>query len=107
MPPRSSSRFWLQVSDSGERKSPEAQSEPRARTEPPAGRQAWWQNRALQGDHQGNSFSPLGIFHDSARRTATLVVFAREMEAILTDAALVMFDKILGGVYRRFCELSR
>jgi hypothetical protein len=28
-------------------------------------------------------------------------VFAREMEAILTDAALVMFDKMLGGVYRR------
>jgi hypothetical protein len=32
---------------------------------------------------------------------ATLVVFAREMEAILTDAALVMFDKMLGGVFRR------
>ncbi len=29
------------------------------------------------------------------------MVFAREMEAILTDAALVMFDKMLGGVYRR------
>lgn len=38
---------------------------------------------------------------DTPRRTATLVVFAREMEAILTDAALVMFDKMLGGVYRR------
>lgn len=38
---------------------------------------------------------------DSPRRLATLVVFAREMEAILTDAALVMFDKMLGGVYRR------
>ena len=29
------------------------------------------------------------------------MVFAREMEAILTDAALVMFDKMLGGVFRR------
>ncbi|MGO9770660.1 MAG: hypothetical protein ACLPSW_14115 [Roseiarcus sp.] len=38
---------------------------------------------------------------DTPRRLATLVVFAREMEAILTDAALVMFDKMLGGVYRR------
>ena len=37
---------------------------------------------------------------DTPRRLATLVVFAREMEAILTDAALVMFDKMLGGVYR-------
>ena len=32
---------------------------------------------------------------------ATLVVFAREMEAHLTDAALAMFDKMLGGVFRR------
>jgi Domain of unknown function (DUF4158) len=38
---------------------------------------------------------------DTPRRLATLVVFAREMEAILTDAALVMFDKMLGGVLRR------
>ena len=38
---------------------------------------------------------------DTPRRLATLVVFAREMETILTDAALVMFDKMLGGVYRR------
>ncbi|MGJ0513420.1 DUF4158 domain-containing protein [Methylocystis sp.] len=38
---------------------------------------------------------------DTPRRLATLVVFAREMEAILTDAALVMFDKMLGGVFRR------
>jgi hypothetical protein len=38
---------------------------------------------------------------DTPRRLATLVVFAREIEAILTDAALVMFDKMLGGVYRR------
>ena len=30
-----------------------------------------------------------------------LVVFAREMEATLTDAAIVMFDKMLGGVFRR------
>jgi Domain of unknown function (DUF4158) len=35
------------------------------------------------------------------RRLATLVVFAREMEAILTDAALVMFDKMLGSVFHR------
>jgi hypothetical protein len=32
---------------------------------------------------------------------AALVVFAREMEAILTDAALIMFDKMLGTVFRR------
>jgi hypothetical protein len=38
---------------------------------------------------------------DTPRRLATLVVFAREMEAILTDAALVMIDKMLGGVFRR------
>jgi len=38
---------------------------------------------------------------DTPRRLATLVVFDRETEAILTDAALVMFDKTLGGVYRR------
>lgn len=38
---------------------------------------------------------------DTQRRLATLVVFAREMEAILTYAALVMFDKMLGGVFRR------
>jgi hypothetical protein len=33
-----------------------------------------------------------------------LVVFAREMEAELTDAALTMFDKIMGGV---FCKADR
>jgi Domain of unknown function (DUF4158) len=38
---------------------------------------------------------------DTMHRLATLVVFAREMEATLTDAALVMFDKMLGGVFRR------
>jgi TnpA family transposase len=38
---------------------------------------------------------------DAQRRLATLVVFAREMEAVLTDAALTMFDKMLGGVFRR------
>jgi TnpA family transposase len=38
---------------------------------------------------------------DAPRRLATLVVFAREMEASLTDAALVIFDKMLGGVFRR------
>lgn len=30
---------------------------------------------------------------ESERRLATLVVFAREMEAELTDAAITMFDK--------------
>jgi TnpA family transposase len=35
------------------------------------------------------------------RRLAILVVFAREMEAILTDAALAMFNKMLGSVFRR------
>ena len=38
---------------------------------------------------------------DAQRRLATLVVFAREMEAILTDAGLAMFDKMLGTVCRR------
>jgi TnpA family transposase len=38
---------------------------------------------------------------DTHRRLATLVVFAREMEAVLTDAAITMFDKMLGGVFRR------
>jgi hypothetical protein len=38
---------------------------------------------------------------DTQRRLATLVVFSREIEAILTDAALVMFDKMLGSVFRR------
>jgi TnpA family transposase len=38
---------------------------------------------------------------DAPRRLATLVVFAREVETSLTDAALVMFDKMLGGVFRR------
>jgi hypothetical protein len=38
---------------------------------------------------------------DTQRRLATLVVFAREIEAILTDAALVMFDKMIGSVFRR------
>jgi len=38
---------------------------------------------------------------DDQRRLATLVVFARETEAVLTDAALTMFDKMLGGVFRR------
>ena len=38
---------------------------------------------------------------DAPRRLATLVVFAREMDAVLTDAALAMFDKMLGGVFRR------
>jgi len=38
---------------------------------------------------------------DMPRRRATLVVFAREMEAVLTDGALAMFDKMLGAVFRR------
>jgi TnpA family transposase len=38
---------------------------------------------------------------DTPRRLATLVVFAREMEAVLTDAALAMFDKMLGSIFRR------
>ena len=51
-------------------------------------------------------FRPFSILQhpgsfDTARRLATLAVFAREMEAILTDAALAMFDKMLGSVFRR------
>jgi hypothetical protein len=38
---------------------------------------------------------------DAPRRLATLVVFAREMEAELTDAALGMFDKMMGRVFRK------
>lgn len=38
---------------------------------------------------------------DEQRRLATLVVFAREMEALLTDAAIAMFDKLVGGVFRK------
>ena len=38
---------------------------------------------------------------DETRRMATLVVFAREMEAILTDAALTMFDRLIGITARR------
>ena len=38
---------------------------------------------------------------DTPRRLATLVVFAREMEAVLSDAALAMFDKMLGAIFRR------
>jgi len=38
---------------------------------------------------------------DTTRRLATLVVLAREMEAVLVDAALAMFDKMLGAVFRR------
>jgi Domain of unknown function (DUF4158) len=38
---------------------------------------------------------------DAQRRLAALVVFAREMEAILIDGALGMFDKMLGAVFRR------
>jgi hypothetical protein len=38
---------------------------------------------------------------DTPRRLATLAVFAREMEATLIDAALGMFGKMLGSVFRR------
>lgn len=38
---------------------------------------------------------------DDRRRLATLVVFAREMEAILTDAGIAMFDKMMGSMFRR------
>jgi TnpA family transposase len=38
---------------------------------------------------------------ETPRRLATLVVFAREMEAVLTDATLGMFDKMLGSIFRR------
>ena len=38
---------------------------------------------------------------DQQRRLATLVVFVREMEAILTDAGITMFDKMLGSVFRK------
>jgi TnpA family transposase len=38
---------------------------------------------------------------DAPRRLAALAVFAREMEAVLTDAALTMFGKMLGAVFRR------
>ena len=41
---------------------------------------------------------------DYQRRLATLVVFAREMEAELTDAALTMFDRMMGEV---FCKADR
>ena len=38
---------------------------------------------------------------DRPRRLATLTVFVREMEASLIDAALTMFDKMLGAIFRR------
>lgn len=44
---------------------------------------------------------------DTPRRLATLVVFAREMEATLTDAAIVMFDKMLGSVFRRVDQMHK
>ena len=49
--------------------------------------------------------SILGAQHlsrfDTPRCLATLIVFAREMEVVLTDATLAMFDKMLGSVFRR------
>jgi hypothetical protein len=61
---------------------------------------------ACPPDHAGSDARThwLGIgggILGKAGRLATLVVFAQEMEAGLTDAALVMFDKMLGGVFRR------
>ncbi len=38
---------------------------------------------------------------------AALVVVAREMEAILTDAALVIFDKMLGSIFRRADQMHK
>jgi len=38
---------------------------------------------------------------DDQRRLATLVVFARETEVEVTDATLTMFDKMIGGVFRK------
>jgi hypothetical protein len=38
---------------------------------------------------------------EEARRLATLVVFAREMETVLTDAAVAMFDKLIGLTFRK------
>jgi hypothetical protein len=38
---------------------------------------------------------------ESERRLASLVVFTREMEAELTDAAITMFDKMIGSVFRK------
>ncbi|MGZ8975467.1 DUF4158 domain-containing protein, partial [Methylomagnum sp.] len=38
---------------------------------------------------------------DERRRRATLVVLARELEASLTDGALAVFDRLMGGVFRR------
>src|SRR5208282_5702304 len=42
-----------------------------------------------------------GVLLMRRRRRVTPIDFAREMEATLSDAALVMFDKMLGGVFRR------
>lgn len=44
---------------------------------------------------------------DAPRRLATLIVFAREMEAALTDAALAMFGKMLGSIFRRAATSTR
>jgi TnpA family transposase len=55
---------------------------------------------AIAGESALVSAQHLSRF-DAARRLATLVVFAREMEAVLVDAALVMFEKMLGSVFRR------
>ena len=59
--------------------------------------------RAMRRSREKSPFSvPRDISRfDAPRRLATLVVFAREMEVALTDAALAMFDKMLGAVFRR------
>jgi hypothetical protein len=38
---------------------------------------------------------------DEARRLASLVAFTREMETVLTDAAVTMFDKLMGLTFRK------
>jgi hypothetical protein len=38
---------------------------------------------------------------DETRRLATLVIFAREMEVILIDAAITMFDRLIGRIAQR------
>ena len=38
---------------------------------------------------------------EGRRRLATLVAFAIEMEVALTDAAILMVEKLVGGMFRR------
>ena len=39
--------------------------------------------------------------YEPARRLAILTAFAIEMEAELTDAAVEMFDRLLGSLFRK------